>query len=74
MKVDFINNKYDLQVILLGSLGFSTDYIQSKVRNYLSKNQIMYRLRKGGCKRSDYRNGVSSISKLVLNQTESKIV
>jgi hypothetical protein len=51
----------------LALLGFSTDLIMRKCR--LSESQVFYRLRKAGIRRWDYRNGVSEIAGIVIQQT-----
>lgn len=54
----------DFLCALLGSLGFSTKFIMG--RTALTPGQISYRLRRAGVKRSDYRNGESSLSTTIL--------
>ena len=49
-RVDFLNNRDD-QVLVLGQLGFSTDFICAKTG--LSPGQIIYRLGKGNTRRLD---------------------
>jgi hypothetical protein len=63
-RVDFELYKDDFEAALLGSLGFSTRYIQSKTK--LTNGKITYRLKKASVKRMEYRNGQSDIAKLVL--------
>jgi hypothetical protein len=71
-RVDFLENVMDLRSLILGSLGFSTEYIKRQTK--LTPGQIQYRLRKGVVKRTDYRNGRSSVAKLVLEASEVKTV
>ena len=56
----------DFHCALLGGMGFSSKYISSQTG--LTVSQIGYRLRLSSIKRSDYRNGESSLSGTVLNQ------
>jgi hypothetical protein len=63
-RVDFYRNRYDLSTLVLGGMGFSTAYIMS--RTDLTKCQVLYRLHKGDCRRTDYREGMSVGAKLVL--------
>lgn len=65
--VDFFKNRKDFDCALLGSLGFSTRCIQTKTG--YSKSQITYRLHKCSVRRSDYRDGISPVSKMVIQQT-----
>lgn len=68
-RVDFLRHKEDLQVLVLGQLGFSTEFIS--VKTGLTKSQVMYRLQKRGVLRSDYRNGVQTdATVLVLTKVE----
>lgn len=62
--VDYIHNHDDYETALLGALGFSSRYIQSKTG--LRTGQITYRLRKAHISRMDFRNGQSVYAKLVL--------
>lgn len=63
-RVDFSTNSIDFETVLLGSLGYSSLYIQ-KQTGY-SIGQIQYRLSKLRVRRSDYRNGHSKLAKFVL--------
>ena len=56
----------DFACALLGSLGFSTKLIMA--RTGLSPSQIGYRLKVGGIKRSDYRNGESLLADTMINR------
>ena len=56
--VDFLNNEQDLQALVLGKLGFSTLFITQKTK--LTAGQVLYRLRKQGIRRADYRDGRAS--------------
>ena len=67
-KVDLLTGE-DFQCALLGSLGFSTECIMSNTA--LSKGQVYYRLRIGGIKRKDYRNGASRIARKMMAQTSA---
>jgi hypothetical protein len=62
--VDYLHNRADYECALLGALGFSTRYIQSKTS--LRTGQITYRLRKAQVSRMDFRNGQSVYAQLVL--------
>ena len=57
------------QAGILGALGLSTRAIQNNTD--LTAGQILYRLKKIGVKRQDYRNGQSSIAKYVLNKAKN---
>lgn len=57
-------NVNDLEVAILGSMGFSTAFIME--RTGLTKYQVVYRLTKAEVKRADYRNGHSRIAKSVI--------
>ena len=59
----------DFTCTLLGSLGFSTKLIMA--RTGLSPSQIGYRLRVGGIKRSDYRDGESPLADSMLERGQS---
>jgi hypothetical protein len=59
----------DYECALLGALGFSSRYIQSKTG--LRNGQITYRLRKAQISRMDFRNGQSVYAKLVLRNMRS---
>jgi len=63
-KVDFYIYKEDFEAALLGSLGQSAMAICAKTG--LTKGKVTYRLRKAGVRLGDYRNGESSIARLVL--------
>jgi hypothetical protein len=62
--VDYLHNRADYECALLGALGFSTRYIQSKTS--LRTGQITYRLRKAQVSRMDFRNGQSVYAQMVL--------
>jgi hypothetical protein len=62
--VDYMHVKEDYECALLGTLGFSSRYIQSKTG--LRNGQITYRLRKAHISRMDFRNGQNVYAKLVL--------
>ncbi len=70
-KVDFLYNQDDIRAALLGSLGFSTDYIMSRTK--LTMSQVIYRLGKASIKRMDYRNGVSPIANIVFRQLHHRV-
>ena len=55
----------DFHCALLGSLGFSTKFIEN--RTALSRSQISYRLRLAHIRRTDYRNGASVIAAAALS-------
>ena len=56
----------DFRCALMGSLGFSTRLIMEHTG--LTPSQVGYRLRLGGIKRSDYRNGSSEIATTMLRK------
>jgi len=56
----------DFKCALLGSLGFSTKLIMEHTE--LSPGQVGYRLRKGGIRRMDYRNGESALATTMLQK------
>ena len=56
----------DFKCALLGSLGFSTKLIMEHTE--LSPSQVGYRLRKGGIRRMDYRNGESALAATMLQK------
>lgn len=56
----------DFKCALLGSLGFSTKLIMEHTE--LTPSQVGYRLRKGGIKRMDYRNGESAVASAMLQK------
>jgi hypothetical protein len=57
----------DFKCALLGSLGFSTQLIMRHTG--LTPSQVGYRLRKGEIRRSDYRNGQSSVAENLLQRS-----
>lgn len=65
-RVDLLKGD-DFRCALLGSLGFSTKLIHA--RTGLTPGQIAYRLRMGGIRRQDFRNGESALAERVLTQT-----
>ncbi len=65
-KVNFHKNKNDFQAAMLGSLGFSTEFIRSVTK--LTHSQVLYRLGKAHIKRTDYRNGNGQCAALMLKQ------
>ena len=62
----------DFKCALLGSLGFSTRLIMRHTD--LTPSQIGYRLRKGEIRRSDYRNGDSSVAESMMQRARSVAV
>jgi len=62
-RVDFGLYQDDFECALLGALGRSTRFIQSKTG--MTNGKISYRLRKASIKLSDYRNGDSTIARMV---------
>ena len=56
----------DFACALLGSLGFSSRYISEHTA--FSTGQISYRLRLGGIKRSDYRNGTAPMVGTIIRR------
>jgi hypothetical protein len=56
----------DFKCALLGSLGFSTKLIMEHTD--LTPAQVGYRLRKGGIRRMDYRNGESAVASALLHK------
>lgn len=56
----------DFKCALMGSLGFSTRMIMEHTE--LSPSQVGYRLRMGGIKRADYRNGTSVVAQNLLRK------
>jgi len=56
----------DFKCALMGSLGFSTRLIMEHTS--LTPSQVGYRLRLGGIKRSDYRNGTSVVAMNLLRK------
>jgi hypothetical protein len=71
MRVDYFNNREDFQVVMLGSLGFSTTFIQQFTG--LTFSQVLYRLHKVGTKRSDYREGRSQLALSMVKRNETVI-
>jgi hypothetical protein len=70
-RVNFLENTDDLQVLILGRLGFSTDFIVKKTG--LSEGQVIYRLAKGHTRRLDYRNGESEEATVVLHAVQKSV-
>jgi hypothetical protein len=70
-RVDFMNDSRDLRVVVLGSLGFSTDFISRQTG--LTTGQVVYRLSKAQTKRADYRNGRSMTTGIVLGAVETDL-
>lgn len=70
-RVNFFQNSQDLQAAVMGSLGFSTEFIATCTK--LSPCQVLYRLGKAKVKRSDYRNGHGQVSLLVGNRLRSQV-
>lgn len=68
--VDFLSNGNDFEVLLLGSLGKSTQFIMSQTG--YSEGQIAYRLKKQDVHRMDFRNGISELSQRLL-EVERKV-
>lgn len=56
----------DFKCALMGSLGFSTRLILEHTA--LTPSQVGYRLRLGGIKRTDYRNGTSAVAVNLLRK------
>lgn len=56
----------DFKCALMGSLGFSTRLIMEHTS--LTPSQVGYRLRLGGIKRADYRNGTSAVALNLLRK------
>ena len=52
----------------LALLGFSTKLIMRKCD--LSRSQVLYRLKRAGIRRWDYRNGESEIANVVIQRTQ----
>jgi hypothetical protein len=71
-RVDWWIYQEDHECALLGAMGFSTRYIAS--RTGLSPGKIGYRLKKATIKRMDYRNGDSSVAKMVLRNMRPSIM
>lgn len=70
-RVDLLKGD-DFTCALLGSLGFSSKCIMSHTS--LSTGQISYRLRLGGIRRVDYRNGQSRIASSVMARSRGDAV
>lgn len=68
--VNFKNTK-DLEVLVLGSLGFGTDFIVRKTG--LTYSQVLYRLRKGEVKRSEYRDGTGFAARIALETAHGEV-
>ena len=62
----------DFRCAVPGSLGFSTRLIMRHTG--LTPSQIGYRLRKGEIRRSDYRNGDSSVAENLLQRARTVAV
>lgn len=58
----------DFECALLASLGFSDKLIISRTK--LTPGQISYRLKRAGISRQNYRDGKSTLSKLVTNRVQ----
>jgi hypothetical protein len=65
LKVNF-NTELDMECALLGEAGWHTKAIARAT--HLTPSQVLYRLKRAGVRRVDYRNGVSEIAKYVKNQ------
>ena len=63
-RVDFDIYKEDFDAAMLGALGMSSRFIES--RTSLSHGKIAYRLKKAHVRRSDYRDGTSVFARIVL--------
>jgi hypothetical protein len=70
-RVNFFQNRDDFRCLLLGQLGFATDFIASQTR--LSPGQVLYRLRKGKTRRADYRSGDSEAAQLVQRMASASL-
>jgi hypothetical protein len=70
-RVDFIMHDEDFQVALLGSMGFSTTFIQKETG--LTEGQVSYRLSKAAIKRKDYRDGESGEAEMVIATLTKKM-
>lgn len=67
--VDFVNNRRtDYQCAMLGALGFSTGFIETKTG--LSSGQIQYRLRTASISRKEFRNGTSPFAKMLIGHAK----
>jgi hypothetical protein len=62
----------DFKCAVLGSLGFSTRLIMHHTG--FTPSQIGYRLRKAEIRRSDYRNGESSVAENLLQRAQTVAV
>lgn len=63
------SQKEDFDVLVLGTLGFSTRFIKSQTG--FTDCQVGYRLKKGDVKRATYRNGDSDIATMVLSNASN---
>jgi hypothetical protein len=64
-RVNFFESEKDMEVLILGELGFSTRFITGTTG--LTPCQVGYRLHKGEVRRGDYRNGESAIAQQLYN-------
>ena len=64
-RVDFENNREDLQVALLAECGFYASAIASKTG--MSQGQVYYRNRKAGISIRDYRRGLNWVARVQVN-------
>jgi hypothetical protein len=69
--VDLLGDPEAFEAVLLGALGRSTKFIQS--RTTFTPSQIAIRLKRGNVRRMDYRNGVSPVAALVEEMAMSKV-
>jgi len=65
-RVDFVHNQGDMEVAVLGAMGFSTAYITEKTA--LTPCQVSYRLAKIEIRRKDYRNGGSAYAAAIQSR------
>ena len=70
-RVNFVLNKKDFRAVLLGSMGFSNDYIQRETG--LSIGQVQYRLRKAKVRLGDYRDGTNPAARQVLITAQDQV-
>ena len=68
MKVNYFENRADMEVALMGALGFGTDYIAA--RTGLTHCQVLYRLGKAKICRVEYRNGDSQLARQVFGSVK----
>jgi len=68
--IDFLDNKRDLRVVLLGMLGFAARHIANETR--YTEGQVNYRLGLAGVKVTDYRYCRSSAAKAVQKRAEAE--